>query len=302
MPATTHAPANCADFWFDLDDTAGFAGKAETRMVGALALSQVAAQHHSVDRRSPLAPSGGGEHWLLAMQRRGTGILEQHGRKLVLSEGEMLLFAPAQPYRLVFAGPFQQTVVKLAAGPMRALCPEIDVLLGSVMNCRQPQVALLAAMADCYFGTDYAAQPARAAQHAADALRLTLAGCALARPAQTAQTADASGGLSQYHLDRIRKFALAHLGDSELSITQVVDALGISAAHIHRLFAAESQSFSAWLWETRLMFCHLALRNPGMAKLSIGQIAYKFGYSHPAHFSRAYRTRFGMTPSAWRQG
>nr|WP_315398994.1 helix-turn-helix domain-containing protein [uncultured Duganella sp.] len=297
---TTRPTSPGLEFRFELDHAAAFPGQVETRVVGELTLWRLTAPcAGAVRAAAPARAEGEADAFLLALQRRGAGLLEQRGRTLALAEGDMVLCSPERPCRCAFAGPFQQIVARIAAAPMRALCPQVDDLAGEVLDSRQPQVALLAAMADCYPASDYDAQPAQAARLAADALRLALAGCALAAPSAAA---DPRRSLSLYHLGRIRKFALDRLGDSKLSVAHVVEGLDISSAHIHRLFAGESQSFSAWLWETRLMLCHLALRNPSLANLSIGEIAYKFGYSHAAHFSRAYRLRFGMTPSAWRQG
>ena len=59
--------------------------------------------------------------------------------------------------------------------------------------------------------------------------------------------------LSKFHLNRIRHYALAHLGDCGLSVAQVGAALSLSASHIHRLFEAQELSFSSWLWECRLL-------------------------------------------------
>jgi AraC-like DNA-binding protein len=47
-------------------------------------------------------------------------------------------------------------------------------------------------------------------------------------------------------------------------------------------------------------------RQPGIGDdrrrdaVSITEIAFERGFSHPAHFSRAFRARFGMAPSDWR--
>jgi AraC-like DNA-binding protein len=108
--------------------------------------------------------------------------------------------------------------------------------------------------------------------------------------------------MSQYHLQRIRHYALAHLGDTTLSVTQVGAALGLSTAHIHRLFAVETQTFTAWIWESRLHACQQALRQQSQARMSISAIAFQYGFVHATHFSRAFRARFGLTASAWRAG
>ena len=106
----------------------------------------------------------------------------------------------------------------------------------------------------------------------------------------------------RYHLDRIRQCALERMDDSELTVAKVGAALGVSAAHIHRLFKAESQTFMAWLWESRLDACHRALRKPELADRSIASIALQHGFAHATHFSRAFRARYGITASSWRIG
>jgi AraC-like DNA-binding protein len=39
------------------------------------------------------------------------------------------------------------------------------------------------------------------------------------------------------------------------------------------------------------------LSDPRARHLSVSTIAYRTGFSHPAHFSRAFRRRFGVSPS-----
>ncbi|OEZ91637.1 AraC family transcriptional regulator [Duganella phyllosphaerae] len=292
-------PSPCPAPWFDMDTVSDFPGTFKSQALGTLTLSQAAGTRHSVQRDIAQPSDGGEQCLLLTWQRRGTATLAQQGAKLRLAPGDMLLHDAGQPYHLHFEEPFEVMVARLPAAPMRNLCPLIDTLLGVVQKCRQPQVALLTAMADCHVATDYGRLPRAAALHAADAFRHTLAACALGVVVAEPQRRPS---LSQYHLDRIRQYALKRIGDSDLSVNQLVEALDISAAHIHRLFAGEAQSFSTWLWETRLQLCHLALRDPDWGDQPISQIAYQYGFSHPAHFSRAYRNHFGMTPSAWRAG
>lgn len=298
MPPTTVTSRRPSP-WFDMDTVNDFPGTYRSQALGALTVSQAAATRHSVQRDTAPRGDGAEQYLLVIWQRRGGATLAQHGGTLRLAAGDMLLYEAGQPYRLEFDEPFEVTVARLPAAPMRSLCPLIDTLLGTVQSCRQPQVALLTAMADCHVATDYGALPGAAALHAAEALRQSLTACALGVAAAEHQRRPS---LSQYHLGRIRRYALKRIGDSELSINELVEALDISAAHIHRLFASEAQSFSTWLWETRLNLCHLALRAPECSGQRISQIAYQFGFSHPAHFSRAYRNHFGMTPSQWRAG
>lgn len=298
------SPWRPADFWLDLADAASraaheFPGTIERRAVGALALWNVEGRSHRVERAARAPASGDDEYLLVAIQRRGTCVLRQRGEQAVLNPGDVALYTTAQPYELAFDEAFRQTTVLMPARQMRALCPAIDTLTATPLNGAQPQVGLLGMMADCYFDTEYAHLPEQTAAQAGAALCHALAACAMTLlGALEARRSN----ISQYHMDRIQQFALSRLGDNTLSIADVVDALDISAAHIHRLYAAEAQTFSAWLWDMRVQLCHMALSNPALAGLSISQIAFKFGFNHAAHFSRVYRARYGMTPSARRGG
>jgi AraC-like DNA-binding protein len=293
------AEIHAADIWLDMpaEQAQGFAGALATRAVGALTVSQVAGKAYRVRRQTPLHEGVKREWLLVAIQRQGGSRLRQLGRDSALAPGDIALYSTAQPYRLEFDGAFRQTVIGFPAAPLRALCPAIDGLVGRAMSGRRPQVALLAAMAECHFETDYGALPDQAGVHAASALSATLAGCAVSEPVREDAT---RSKLSQYHLQRLRQFAMSRLGDSELSVRDAAVALNISTAHIHRLFSGQPHTFSAWLWHTRLQQCHLALANPAFSGLSISQIAFKYGFAHASHFSRAYRAQFGITPSARR--
>lgn len=239
------------------------------------------------------------EMLLLAIQRSGVGRLLQAGAATVTAPGDLMLFSTVRPYMLECSAGFEQLIVQLPPAPLRSLYTGIDGLTGMAIRGQQAHGAALTVLATSCFEAGRTGLPAPVGQHLVQALHHALAACA---GATLAQDAGRHSNLSRFHLDRIRQHVLGHIGDSELSVNAVVAALGISAAHLHRLFATSGQSFGTWLWETRLQLCHLALRDPAFARLSISRIAFHFGYSHAAHFSRAYRNCYGMTPSAWRRG
>jgi AraC-like DNA-binding protein len=60
-----------------------------------------------------------------------------------------------------------------------------------------------------------------------------------------------------------------------------------------------------YVWESRLALAADMLRRAGRderegrgdrGRLQIGDIAYRCGFSTPAHFSRAFRERYGVAP------
>lgn len=89
----------------------------------------------------------------------------------------------------------------------------------------------------------------------------------------------------------------ARLGDSQLTADHVARTLGCSRTRLYQLFADRGLSVAAHVRELRLSRSHLLLRD---AALDIGDVAQFCGYGDLPAFSKAFKRRFGMTPSEWR--
>jgi AraC-like DNA-binding protein len=94
------------------------------------------------------------------------------------------------------------------------------------------------------------------------------------------------------HMDRC-------LQDADLSPESIAKAHSISRRYLHLIFAQHGQTVSGWIRERRLLRCREELDRAGR-KLSVTEIAYRWGYSDSAHFSRSFRQRFGIPPGRWR--
>lgn len=267
---------------------------AAPRSIGRLTISQIEAGPGLAD----WAPPGDeGDCLLLVLQHSGRCVLWQEERAAALRPGDLALCAGQHRYCINVHDISVHTVLSLPTASLRGLCPGAAGVSLQRLDGQVPQVALLAAAVRAGGAVPFETLPAVCGQHAERALLELLA---LAFNAEPAQRAVSGSRLAQFHVNRIRQYVLAHLGDAELSVQQVARALSLSASHIHRLFEAQEQTFSAWLWECRLQACKQALRQPGNAGLSISQVAYQYGFSHAAHFSRAFKERFGLTARQWR--
>lgn len=227
--------------------------------------------------------------FLAYIQGDGDAVIEQDGRSAQLEKGDIALLTRDRPFMLYLRGAAQ--VLLLPGKLLRARHAAADSLTATVLSHQQPLVSLLSVMIDSHFAIPVGSLPPQAAMLAAQALMDMLVACLVTLGTSLPQRSS----LARFHVQRIREFALSQLHDPELSVAKMAETLSISPAHIHRVFAAEEQTLSTWLWETRLKLCHDALRDQGHAGLSISQIAYRYGFSNAAHFSRAYRSSFGLT-------
>lgn len=105
---------------------------------------------------------------------------------------------------------------------------------------------------------------------------------------------------SQSYLLTAKQYIVAHLGEPELGPQAVADAVGLSLRHLARLFATEGESITQHIWSERLSHAHRELTDPRVRKTTVAEIAFRWGFSSQAHFSRAIRERYGASPVALR--
>jgi AraC-like DNA-binding protein len=99
---------------------------------------------------------------------------------------------------------------------------------------------------------------------------------------------------------RIEDFIAMHLAEPTLSPGEIAAAIGISVRHLHRLFTRKGHTVAGWIRERRLQECRSDLADPRMRERTITEIAFFWGFSDSAHFSRSFKNQFGICPTAFR--
>lgn len=88
-------------------------------------------------------------------------------------------------------------------------------------------------------------------------------------------------------------------GDPAFVAGRLAARLGCSRSHLYRVFAGHGTSVGACIREARLGRAHdLLLRE---RRTPIGLVALRCGYGDLSAFGKAFRRRFGMTPSELRE-
>jgi AraC-like DNA-binding protein len=82
-----------------------------------------------------------------------------------------------------------------------------------------------------------------------------------------------------------------------LGRSRVAEELGVSIRTLARAFAMHGTTFDRSLWNCRLEAAYEALLS-SRANISITEVALRHGFSDSSHFTRRFRTRFGVTPSS----
>ncbi|MBM3648497.1 MAG: helix-turn-helix domain-containing protein [Alphaproteobacteria bacterium] len=101
-------------------------------------------------------------------------------------------------------------------------------------------------------------------------------------------------------LDRLQRYIERHLGSPDLHADALSGQFKISRSRLYRLFEPLG-GVANYIQEQRLWRAYGELAKPGEHHRRIYEIAFEFGFSSEAHFSRAFRSAFGLSPSDVRQ-
>ena len=264
-------------------DTEGWIGElgrpGSVRELGGVRVSAVRCPARSL-------AGGGGGPYHLALLLAGELVLDQEGRTARTGCGELVLLDGGRPFRLAFTAP-RNTVVTA----------HLPVVPGDPARCVartfSGREGLGGLVAGLLTGLARDTTPYRPAEERRlGQAVLELAGALLdLKPSQVRPAP---------HLPRIQAYILEHLGDGRLTPDDVAAAHHISTRYLHRLFQREGLTVAAWIKAQRLARCRRDLADARFAHVPVHLIAARWGFAQPADFSRAFRTAYGVAPSAFR--
>jgi AraC-like DNA-binding protein len=86
------------------------------------------------------------------------------------------------------------------------------------------------------------------------------------------------------------------LGTATLDPDDIAGAMGLSRSALYRLFR-DSGGIAHYIREQRLRRCFADLVSERGRDRQVAEIAWRWGFTDPAHFSRIFRDRFGCSPT-----
>jgi AraC-like DNA-binding protein len=91
-----------------------------------------------------------------------------------------------------------------------------------------------------------------------------------------------------------------HIGDAALSPRSAALSLGISVRYVHKLFAITGTTFSAHVLAKRLELVRRDLASVECRHQPIFGLAYRWGFNDISTFIRAFKKKYGCSPSEYR--
>ncbi|MFI5928035.1 helix-turn-helix domain-containing protein [Micromonospora sp. NPDC051543] len=284
---------------------ADFAARADFTDLGGFEVIGYEYPSLDVSRTRKLIRRSDPELYILALTTSGLGMSSQDGRRSEILAGEFTFYDASRPHDVCHyaSEPGRTRATSITALIPHAALPlppkRMAALFGGRMTGSEGLGALLA-----QFLVQVTGHPEQ--YHAADAGRLGALGLDLATTMLgrhlVAEDAVPTEVRRRALVTQVQAYVHRHLGDATLNPQVVADAHHISLRTLHRLFEGENTTVAAYIRDLRLARCRRDLTDPALRAQSVQVIAARWGFGDKAHFSRAFRAAYGMSPQACRDG
>ncbi|MFH8596934.1 helix-turn-helix domain-containing protein [Streptomyces rimosus] len=296
------APADRVDLWEDYNRRAlvgltcspysedGLLATQTNTGLGVLRLADIAGNEHVIERSPRTCRAAPKDSVFATLLVSGRAVFFHGGGCFTLGAGDLVLYDTRRSYLLGFPTAMRQLLVDMPREVFAERCLPGGVPAPLVFGRGAPdEVPLLRCLE-----TVLAGRFGRPGTGDAAAERTVLE---LVRSLAVLRGDGGRGGgepgtrllLAKEHIDR-------HLADPRLCPEHVANALGISTRQLSRDFRRAGPSPSRYILERRLERARQDLADPASARLTVADIAHRWGFAGQPHFTRVFRDRFGRTP------
>ncbi|OYO30843.1 helix-turn-helix domain-containing protein [Janthinobacterium sp. PC23-8] len=267
-----------------------FSGRMETHQYASLRLATVAAKAQSVARVAHHAQTENEDCYFAVLLLAGSEFLAQDGREARLGAGDLAVYDATRPHKLIMPEDFTKLIVQIPRAALSSRVGGLERTMARRIDGAQGPGAVAAAFFRSLAGhsTQFdAAQRERLAEQALDMLAFALS------PQPSTLPPARSRAIT---LLRVKQHIERHLGDPALSGEVIADAVGLSSRYVNQLFEEEDISLMRYVLKRRLEQCRDEFERGAGHAQRLYDVALRWGFNDPSHFSRAFRKHFGAGP------
>ncbi|AUH34195.1 helix-turn-helix domain-containing protein [Paracoccus tegillarcae] len=291
--------ASVSDTFFPLEtlmsDEESFAGDLATWSLGAIGLSQMRCDGILYKRHKRHFLNEVDSSLLITIPRMTKVGFSQNARQATCSPGQFLVERGDLPYEFWHKDKNELLVLKVSSENVRARIGSTD-RLGALSFDGTEGVAnfFLDVVQTTAQHVDFLDEAARVAAgaHILDLL------CLAIRNDDRVLDSNKSS-IRAAHLHRAEQFIRNNLGEEDLCSSLVAEACNLSQRYLQQLFSDADKTVSGFIREKRLIRAREDL-SVG-SSTTIAEIAHRWGFSDQSQFNKAYRARFGCTPTDTRK-
>jgi AraC-like DNA-binding protein len=224
----------------------------------------------------------------------GSWRASQLGRTVDLQSGDGVLLSNGDVGSITLPDDCRFTTFCLPRSALSPLVPDIGVLFAGRVPAANPALRMLVSYLElARNGQVLATSELKGAftHHVADLLALSLgATCDAAELARMR-------GVRAARLHAIKGDIHKNLHRQQLSVLWIAARHNVTARYVQKLFEESGSTFTHFVTEQRLAAAHRLMADGARSNLSVTTIAYDCGFTDLSNFNKAFRRRFGCTPT-----
>jgi len=279
-------------------NSALFIGEVGLQDYAGLEVAQIRTNAGLISRKGTHVDQEDDRHCFLIMQRSGHAQLRQGGESIELAPGEMALLDSAGACEIIPHGLIEHASFHLSRDEVYRHLPDHQRKFGKLsQNCASGRLMRLLVEQICA-GELQGCAAQQEGQALQEAL-IALLGPTLRQPqSRTLDAYDSQhGGSLRSYAQQLINQSLNEPGLSPVSLAQ---QMNISVRQLYRLFEEQGDSVCRFIQRSRLNRSAADLSNPRLRNESITDIAFKWGFTDSAHFSRTFKKHFEQSPRDYR--
>lgn len=275
----------------ELSDPAQSCGSINTTKMGAgeffeIDSSPVDVTHHAGGSKQGIPP-----RLSLMVQSKGSMRVNQGGQSCLLREGDLCVIDEARSFRLIGEDFSKILFLRMSRTAALSRYPMLEKPFVTVFPSDEPGTRLLA---ETLLRFSAGAGDLRELQRSA-MMNAVIQMLGMAEPFSRMPAAP------DWRVRRALDYIEINLSVAGLTAEAVAQDQRISRRRLDQLMhEAFGHSIASHLWSRRLEQASADLRDPHRSDQSIAQIAFANGFEDAAHFTRAFKRRFSVTPGQWR--
>lgn len=272
-----------------------FAAHVEGYLLEDVFVSRCQAGAQKFDRPTAKIARDSIDHYMIQLVLDGRIEMDHRRDNFIVPRGGLIAFDLSEVMD-TFNADFSVLSVIVPRRRLAPLLADPDAQQGARVDPETGAGKLLAN----YLTTLFSVAPTLTQAEASMAARSLLDIIALAFNGQALKTGDLPELAQRAELMRVQNYIKSRLPNADLEPTSVAEGVGMSRAQLYRLFAPIG-GVAEYIREQRLRRCLADLLSARHAHRQIADIAYRWGFSDPISFAKAFKQRFGRTPSEARE-
>ncbi|MGJ7547023.1 transcriptional regulator FeaR [Pseudomonas alloputida] len=235
----------------------------------------------------------GHDFFYVVHQVSGNAVMDHCGTQSVLNPGDLVLLDSSRPSDFYFSGMSEQISLIIPRHKLVSSLQNSKIVLNQKI-CSTSRIGAVAG----FIANQFFADPSDS-----DELESVMDSLiCLIRPAFTSADNSASSyneKVQKSYFEKAQRCIEAKLSDFELTPEMIASELGTSKRTLHRIFAQHGLSIGRYILDRRLDKCASEFESDADIQ-KISAVAFTWGFNDVSHFSRAFKTRFGVSPRGYR--